>query len=90
LSGEFTASHGKVLAGVSQTEQFYYAKQTASQSWSIRALEKGIKQNSNDGANLNKTISKDNHIQQLERKLTDHFCSPVHLEINKKTNKRER
>jgi ParB family chromosome partitioning protein len=90
LSADLTESHGKVLAGVPLSEQYFYAHETISKCWSIRALEKATKQILNDQISFldKENNASDVQIQNLTRKLSDHLCLPVRFDFDNKTLKK--
>ncbi len=71
------AGHGKVLASLSNVVQLQLAKQAANNNWSIRELEKAIKNLANSTESL---PSKNANMAKLERALSDHIGCQVTIE----------
>lgn len=86
ISQDLSESHGKILAGIPIEQQYHYAKEVVVKNWSIRALEKALKQTSKPNYRLLKnTISEnDPNVKRLERNLSDYLGTNIHLEVNVK------
>jgi len=77
MAGDLTESHGKLLAGVPQAQQYAFARQTIAKRWSIRALETAIKKR--DPAQLSHAAADVLDVNQakLMRALSDHLGLPL-------------
>lgn len=86
ISKDLSESHGKILAGVPIEQQYHYAKAAVVKNWSIRALEKAIKQISkpNDRLLKNPMDESDPNVKRLERNLSDYLGTSIALEVNAK------
>jgi len=85
LEGKLTKSHAKLLADVPIMVQYELAKQTVVKNWSIRVLEKAIKQLEKDQHSITKTsISLSSDVKRLEQQLSDYFGASINLKIDKK------
>jgi ParB family transcriptional regulator, chromosome partitioning protein len=72
--GAISGAHGKVLAGLSMEDQCFLAQQIIRNDWSVRRLEKEIK-NLKNGAPL--CSDNDPNVKRLERRLGEKFGSKV-------------
>lgn len=83
LEGNISGSHGKILAGVTLSKQYDYARYTIAKNWSIRELERHIKQNEqNSLPELKGSI--DTNIQWLERRVSEHLGYAVKFDMTSK------
>lgn len=74
VSGDLSESHGKILAGLPIEQQYFYAHQAVVKNWSIRALEKAVKQTTRSKSKLFTTSqNSDADLQRLERNLADYL-----------------
>ena len=84
VSGDLSESHGKLLAGLPISKQYDYGHRAAVKGWSIRALEKAIKQ---EEAKTSLTAlplkQSDKNLERLERQLSDHLGASVRFTMEK-------
>lgn len=78
--GRLSEGHGKVLAGIPQTEQQSLAKKALARDWSVRKLELEVKKwLAGTGQAENR---RDPNLASLERKTSEHIGSKVRIDFD--------
>jgi ParB family chromosome partitioning protein len=80
IDKEISEGHGKILAGLSQTQQFNFAQEAIREGWSVRQLEQMIQQEKNAPRDMH--AKNDVNIRRLEKMTSDHFGAEVIVENN--------
>ncbi len=81
IEKKISEGHGKMLAGLSASQQMALAKQAVEADWSVRQLEQAIKQQK--GACVSSSQAQaDTNIRHLEKITSDHFGAEVVMENN--------
>jgi len=79
ISGELSEGHGKILASLTFSEQYLFAKECAQKKWSVRKLETAIKKHQQKNS-TDKNPYSDPNLKQLETALTDHLGNQVQID----------
>jgi len=83
VEGLLSIGHGKILAGLSNKEQYPLAQRCVQQSWSVRQLEKMAKQ----PELLNTHPKKSSHLKHFEAKIGEQLCTEVKVEGDEENQK---
>lgn len=81
--GALSEDHGKVLAGLSLDNQYWFAYEAIKKEWSVRALDEAIKEATSK--KTDSTHQKLPSINPLEQQLLEQFGHPIKISINKNT-----
>lgn len=79
IDKSISEGHGKILAGLSQDQQFPLASECMKEGWSVRQLEQRIQHIKNHAQS---DAKQDVNIRRLEKITSDHFGAEVVLENN--------
>ena len=82
ITGTLSEGHGKILAGIPESQQFALAKQAAEKNWSVRKIELEIKKLQQPESNVGRYS--DPNIKHLETALTDHIGNQVHIDCEER------
>lgn len=79
ISGQLSFGHARMLVGLSTEQQLQLAHQIQTHEWSVRVLEKKVKE-----LKLNKPSNSDPHcdIERLQTKLSEQVGAPVQIITN--------
>jgi ParB family chromosome partitioning protein len=81
-TGDLSESHGKLLAGVGQADQYLLAREVIAKGWSTRALEESIKNNALRKSDIKPTLpEKSTDVKRLEQQVTDHMGYAVNIQM---------
>ncbi len=91
ISGDLNEGHGKIIAGLPYNLQYRFAQKSAEQSWSLKKLDKAVKEQCGEQhkkpdthtfSSVNGVNKCDPNILSLEREISDQLGAEVKLEIN--------
>lgn len=82
MDGRLSEGHGKLLAALPAQYQQQLAQTCVKQQWSVRQLERAIKQQANHPNGTTDTTAV--NIKALEKSLSDHLGSTVHIQYQGK------
>lgn len=74
-----TLGHARVLVGLTQIQQEWFANQTINEQWSVRQLEHAIKTHKNKELAVPQNAKKDRDIERLQAQLSDQVGAPVQI-----------
>ncbi|MDX1902496.1 MAG: ParB/RepB/Spo0J family partition protein [Gammaproteobacteria bacterium] len=78
ISNDLSEGHGKILAGLSERDQYHFAKEAVAKKWSVRRLESAIKKHLQ--GNQQQGVYSDSNLKKLETALTDHLGNQVNID----------
>jgi len=77
--GTLSLGHARLLVGLPNTEQEYFAQQTLSDQWSVRQLEQAVKLHKNKEFTQVKNAKKDRDVERLQNLLSEQVGAPVQI-----------
>jgi ParB family chromosome partitioning protein len=85
IEQRLSEGHGKVLAGLGHLQQYALAQKCLIHDWSVRQLEKAVRQDTPDSLNdfPKHTAIIDPNIQVLENALSEYLGCPTHIEFSR-------
>jgi ParB family chromosome partitioning protein len=78
MNRKLSEGHGKILGGLSPSDQLMLAKKTIARGWSVRKLEREVKKLGTE--KISTALGRDPNLKYLEQSLSEHLGCPVAID----------